>query len=420
MKAKKAISHRGITVYIRKVDAVKNGVTYSGWEILDYSGGKRRRHQRTTLDEAKTKAREVCECLASNKREVLEWSDEQRFSIQRALKLVEPTGTTIDRAATIFAESTKIIPAEEIVAACRAWNDERPNRRLTPKTIDEAVPEFLERRADKVSDRRYRTDRCYLGIFQKRFAGRLLHEITKLEIKDWAATKGWKPKTKNDAIGLVRMFYADALERNYGVENPAMIKRESVGHTDIEIFTPGQVRRIMEAIEDRLKPIFAILFFSGLRKEEASRLTVAQVRDGLKSGAIFVNGSIAKTNRNRSVTVSDNLKAWLTQYLPLDGTLLPIDWQCIDRIDQLGQYAQRMSGVRWVYNGPRHSFGTYHLRLRGDTAETVRQMGNSLVQLDQHYSSRADSVTREIAQEYFAILPTPCGDVVRMETVKAA
>jgi integrase len=420
MAEKYQVHHRAVSVYIRRVTAAKNGVRYSGWEIRDYSTRKLVRHQRATLAEAKAKAKEVCECLATGKREVLEWDDQQRFSIRQALRHLEPSKTTIDRACAIFAEAAKIIPAEEIVAACRAWHDKRPNRRLVPKRVSEAVPEFLNRRVDKVSERRYRTDRSYLGMFQKAFAGRWLHEVTTLEIKDWAEAKGWKPKTKNDAIGLVRSLYGDAIDRGYAVENPAKIKREPLGDTDVGIFTPGQAQRILNAVEDRLKPFFALLFFSGLRKEEASRLNVAQVREGLRSGSIYLNSSIAKTNRNRAIALPDNLKAWLTRYLPVDGPLLPKHWQTMERLDELGSYAERKSGVKWVYNGPRHSFGTYHLRLYGDPAETVKQMGNSLVQLDGHYSSRAESVTREAAQEHFAIMPSLSAEVVPLPAVHAA
>lgn len=420
MAEKYQVHHRGFIVNIRRVTTAKNGITYSGWEIRDYSTNRLVRHHRATLQLAKAKAKEVCECLATGKREVLEWDEHQRFSIRQALRILEPTKTTIDRACAIFAEAAKIIPPEEIVVACRAWHDKRPNRRLVPKRVGEAVPAFLNRRSEQVSQRRYRTDRSYLGMFQKQFTNRWMHEVSTLEVKDWANSKGWSPKTKNDAIGLVRLLYSDAIERGYAVENPAKIKREPLGDTDVGIFTPGQVQRILSAVEDRLKPFFAVLFFSGLRKEEASRLDVAQVREGLRSGSIYLNSSIAKTNRNRAIALPDNLKAWLTRYLPVDGPLLPECWQIMERLDELGSYAERKSGVEWVYNGPRHSFGTYHLRLFGDPAETVKQMGNSLVQLDGHYSSRAESVTREAAQEYFAIMPSLSAGVVPLPAVHAA
>jgi uncharacterized membrane-anchored protein YhcB (DUF1043 family) len=49
------------------------------------------------------------------------------------------------------------------------------------------------------------------------------------------------------------------------------------------------------------------------------------------------------------------------------------------------------------------------LRLSGDPAEVVKQMGNSLAQLDKHYASRSDAVTQESAAAYFAIMPESAG-----------
>ena len=346
MAKKYQVHYRGVSVSIRKLAAVKNGIKYTAYEILDYSIGIRVRHQRSTLVEAKAKAKEVCECLASGKREVLEWDERLRADIRHALKLLEGTEASIDRACAVFADAVKLVPADEIVAACRAWRDNRPNKRLVPKKVDEAVPEYLARRKGNVSARRYRTDCSYLGGFQKGFGSRLLHEISKLEIKDWAEAKGWASKTKNDAIGLVRLLYADAMERSHALENPAKIKREKLGSGDVGIFTPGQVQRILNAVEDRLKPFFALTFFSGLRKEEASRLTVAQVREGLKSGSIYLTASMTKTNRNRCVPLSQNLRVWLARYLPPDGSLLPVVWSSMQRLDQLPAYAERKSGVK--------------------------------------------------------------------------
>ncbi len=421
MAEKHQVHHRGYTVNIRRVTAVKNGSRIADGRFViirlanlyGTSGPRWRKPKPRQGRSASVWPK------ASARYEY--WDEQQRFSIRQALRLLEPTQTTIDRACAIFAEAAKIIPAEEIVAACRAWHDKRPNRRLVPKRVSEAVPEFLKRRVEKVSARRYRTDDSDLGMFQRQFANRLLHEVSTLEIKDWADAKRWMPKTKNDALGLVRLMYADAIDRGYAVENPAKsIKRESVGTSDVGIFTPGQVQRILNAVEDRMKPFFSLIFFSGVRKEECSRLSTAQVHEGLKSGAVFLPALIAKTNRSRSIPIRDNLKAWLTRYLPLDGPVLPTEWQCMERLDELGAYAARRAGLDWVYNGPRHSFATYALRLTGDPGQVVKEMGNSLAQLDRHYYSRADSVTSEAAKQYFAIMPSVSAEVVPLSTARAA
>jgi len=364
-------------------------------------------------------AKQICELMASGQKDMLNLSPFE--SEIRAAFASLPPGVRLGRAVDLVRDCCQILEPEEIVAACRYWRDNQPNRRIMHKKVNQAVAEFLERREKKVSERRYRADDSYLGAFESRFGSRFLHEISKIEIRDWADGKGWGAKTKNDALGLVRQLYNDAIERNYTVDNPARIKREPVGGGDVEVFMPEQVQRILNSVEDRLKAFFAILFFSGLRKEEASRLSVAQVRQGLESGEIFLPGSFAKTKRSRSVSVCDNLRVWLVRYLPADGPLLPAERRSMERLDELPGYAARKSGVPWIRNGPRHSFGTYFLRLTGDPAETAKQMGNSLTQLDRHYNSRAKGVTPETAKRYFAILPpTEADNLIPMPKQEAA
>jgi len=266
MANKFEIKYRGLSLWVRELTAVKSGVEYTSYEIRDYSNGKLVRHHRSTLAEARAKAQEVLECRASGKLEILGWNVELRNDIQLALRALKPSRIRIDRACSLIADAAKLVPEDEILAACRAWKDSRPNKKLTPQRVAKVVLEFLSRREEKVSERRYRADECYVGAFKTQFGTRNLHEISTVEIKDWADAKGWGAKTKNDALGLVRQLYCDAIERNYAVENPAKIKREPVGGGDVEIFTPDQVHRILWSVEDHLKPFFALNFFPGCEK----------------------------------------------------------------------------------------------------------------------------------------------------------
>ncbi len=83
------------------------------------------------------------------------------------------------------------------------------------------MEDFLDRRESKVSARCLRSDETYLKRFCDTFGVRLLHEITTLEVKDWLESRGWKPKTQQNGMGIVRMFVADAVQRGYAAENCA-------------------------------------------------------------------------------------------------------------------------------------------------------------------------------------------------------
>ncbi len=51
------VPHKGVTVKIRELTTLKNKTRYTEYQIVDYSSGKRVRHSRATLEEAKTKAK---------------------------------------------------------------------------------------------------------------------------------------------------------------------------------------------------------------------------------------------------------------------------------------------------------------------------------------------------------------------------
>ena len=409
------VPHKGVTVKIRELTTLKNKTRYTEYQIVDYSTGKRVRHSRATLEEAKTKAKEIAEVLVSGRREVLEWDERQRASIRQALEALKPTPTRLDRAAAIFADAVKLVEADEILAACRHWRDHGPGKRFTPRNTKEAVAEFLERQRHRISPRRYRTNRSYLGSFTKKFCDRLLHEIEATEIKDWASGNSWCVKTKNDALGVVSLLYRDAIERKFAQVNPANFKRDKLRSADVEIYTPQKAKTMLATIEDELKPFLATMLFSGLRKEEASRLTGADVDAALQSGVFFLNGGKTKTGRSRSVTVTENLRAWLEAYHRPGTALLPVRWQAMAALDDLHKHIVRKSKVPWVRNGCRHSYGTFHVRQFNDLALTVSEMGNSLTQLSRHYVSRAKAVTKEMAQEYFAIKPSGSAEVIKLK-----
>jgi hypothetical protein len=71
-------------------------------------------------------------------------------------------------------------------------------------------------------------------------------------------------------------------------------------------------------------------------------------------------------------------------------------------------------------NAPRHSFGTYQIRLTGDPAGVADEMGTSMLKIESHYRNRSQGVTIEQAKEYFSILPGGTGEIVPLPVPDAA
>jgi hypothetical protein len=412
------VPHKGVTVGIKKIRTLKGGTHYTEYQITHYLTGKRARPTRANLEEAKGKAREIAEAMVAGKREVLDWDEPQRLGIRKALEALKPTGTRIDRAANLIADALKLLPEDEILAACRYWRDNGPGNNLKPKLVKPAIYEYCIRREGSIiSVRRRRTNRSYLRSFEKAFGDRLLHEITSLEISDWSSGKRWSPITRNDVLGTISLFFKDCVLRSYALKNSASseaIKRQKVRSSNVGIFMPEQARKLLNSIDECLRPFFALWSFSGLRKEEAARISWDQVDAGLQSGSIYLRADQAKPGEARSLPLTASLRAWLMAYRKPTGTVLPEKWQGMSQMDDLANTMSRQAKLEWVKNGPRHSFGTFHLKLHGDPALTVRVMGTSLNKFQRHYGNRSETVTKAVAAEWFNIFPDATADVIPM------
>jgi integrase len=188
--------------------------------------------------------------------------------------------------------------------------------------------------------------------------------------------------------------------------NPAAeVPRERERATDIDIFTPAETRKLLNSIKDELKPFAALWCFTGLRKEEISRLDWTEIDAALATGSVYLPASKAKTGRARSVPLGDAAKSWLIAFRKPDGPVLPARYAAQRALDRVPPLMARRAGITWKVNAPRHSFASYLLATGTPSREVASQMGSSLQQLDRHYNSRSLTITRATAQEYFDIRP---------------
>jgi integrase len=221
-------------------------------------------------------------------------------------------------------------------------------------------------------------------------------------------------KSRRDFLSAVGLLFKDAATRGIVPQNfnPARtVKRGQVKGSEIEVFTPGQLQLLLNSVDDSLKPFLAIWALSGIRKEEVSRLSWPQLDQALESGSIYLPASLTKTGEPRSVPVCVALKQWLMKYRQASGPVLPVQWRSSDAVKQLrllddmARHLARKAKLKWIRNGLRHSFCTFHLKLHGDPLLTARIAGNSLAKLQRHYVSRADSVTKVLAEAWFDVMP---------------
>ncbi len=414
------VAHKGITIKISEGTTKVGAVRYTTWTVRDYGSGKLVRLKRSSLEAAKTTAREIAEAMVNREGDTIPLSGLKR-EVQTALRLLEPNGAALDDAARVYVECIKLVPPDEIVEACRFWRDNKPNGKFTPKGVRAGADQFLAEKRFK--PKRHKTNASYLNILCTEFGTRDMHEVLSGDLETFVNSKDCQPKTYNDFLGLISLFYKWAIKRGYASVNPASaeaIERKDREGGDIGIFTPEELRKMLASVDDELKPFLALWSFTGLRQAEIARLTWEELGPALTSGTLFFPKSKSKNRlRDRLIPIRPALRLWLMKYRQASGPVLPENWQGDERMSELARTIARQTKVVWQTNGPRHSFATNMLALEKDAPALVREMDNSLRQLESHYWARSESITKQQAEDWFNVLPDVVPNVVNLDVAQS-
>jgi integrase len=173
------------------------------------------------------------------------------------------------------------------------------------------------------------------------------------------------------------------------------------------ILTPTQAEKLLRAALDHpdldLLGAVTLALFCGLRTEEIKRLDWKSVRLADTPPVITIGAKIAKKRRIRHVEIAPAGLPWLA--------LVPDRTGPVTRSAHANDYQQRFRKLvtlagfdRWETNAMRHSFGSYHYALHGDSLATARLLGHKASDqvLFDHYRALA---TKDTATAYFSIQP---------------
>ena len=138
--------------------------------------------------------------------------------------------------------------------------------------------------------------------------------------------------------------------------------------------------------------------FCGLRTEEIKRLDWSCIQ--LDRRLLTVSASIAKKRRIRTINIPGNAVSILRHIHHHNGPIAPNRYS--SEFQKKFLKLTRLAGLEWKTNSMRHSFGSYHYALYGDSVATSRELGHKSGDdiLFSHYRAL---VSREDAKEYFSI-----------------
>lgn len=336
--------------------------------------------------------------LLNEGRKHADFSDDERKAVIRARELAESfaesgvKGFTLDSALSFYAAHL--------------------NARRRSATVLAGYDEFVETRTkERVSAVHLKDFKYRLEPFAKKYAKRLIVEMSTKDVDAWLFSLKCAPQTRANHRRLLHNFFSYAKGRGYCDENPvsraAKVKlvRKAPG-----ILAPAAAAALLASCSAEIVPAVAIGLFAGLRTAEIARLDWQEI--DMKRGFIEITAENAKSSQRRLVTITPNLRAWLLPCAKLSGPVRLSEERHKIRFET----ARTDAGISdWPNNAARHSFASYHLALHQDAAKTALQLGHAnTAVLFQHYRELARP---EDGEAYFKITPdtvTP-GNVISME-----
>jgi integrase len=202
--------------------------------------------------------------------------------------------------------------------------------------------------------------------------------------------------------------YFKFCQRQYRIErNPCAevyLDAAEVDQSEVEAYTVEEVRRIMDAAAAhpnaaRVLPPLAIGLFCGLRPAEVLGLDWSAVSLGQRQ--IRVTPATAKRRRQRFVEIPPNLARWLAPFSRESG---PVQSSAISFRRDRREVLEAAGVSRWLHDGLRHSYGTYHLAAFEDAAKTAMQMGHR-DNADLVFTHYRKLVSKDEALKFWQIAP---------------
>ncbi len=170
----------------------------------------------------------------------------------------------------------------------------------------------------------------------------------------------------------------------------------------VDIWTPKEMRALLDGCPTEFLPWLVIAGFSGLRSQEIAaagdtkpRLRWEWIKR--KEGHIDLPAECSKVKKRRLVPITPTLEKWLAKINPPKSGVvcvrLPAECVC-------GQLGKLVGG--WRKNALRHSYGSYRAAENKDLPALAIEMGTSVVMIEKHYR---EAVTESEAAKYWGLLP---------------
>lgn len=397
-----------VTVKIyRRNRVTTNGGKRTVWEVANYIGRRRQLHGFNSFARAKAEGERLARLLSTGQSTAASMRNVDAAEYGNAMAILRNANleTSLQTIADRYVEAVKILGAENIVEAAKFYAQRNPANREV-RTVQQVADELVALKENRQSSERYIQDlRARLNAMAKKFSANV-DSLTTADIQQWLDGMDAAPRTIRNFRSAASALFKFAEARAYisKGENPVLateqIKSKSV--SPIEIYSPKEIRLLLDAAANDFKPSIAIQAFSGLRTAEVQRLDWQNIK--LERGHIEITAGNAKTASRRIVPILPNLAVWLKPYAKKAGLLFQGGNSTAFNTKQ--NETSIAAGISWKANALRHSFISYRVAAVQNVAQVALEAGNSPAMIFGHYR---ELVTADDAKAWFSIEPQPKG-----------
>ena len=400
----------------------------SSYQVETNLNGTRRRVTKPTKPEAEAYAKEMAEQAKAEGSAAIELSGKKRHEAVRALEMfpTEEIRQAAREALGVLPHPQQRVDVADALAilrgdvengelntprstplaeAARFWLRHHPEGGTAP-TIEKALAEYLGAKKHRRPATRYEL-KNKLGRFCKDFPEAKVVDITADDIDDWLTKNIGTLGAKRKHLTLLHTFFGFVRRKWDTEQNPTEKVYLDTGELDEvlpEAYSVSEVERMLMAAAAHEKtrcmvPALSIGLLAGLRPAELQELQWEDVDFGERH--IRVTPQTAKRRRQRFVEMSDNLIAWLAPYGQESGPVSPPDITFRRRRANVIEAA----GIpRWLRDGLRHTYASYHLAMYGDANKTAMEMGHR-GNADLVYQHYRKLVKKSDAERFWRIRP---------------
>jgi integrase len=389
--------HATVKIYrVKNRDALAYCVSYVG------PSGRQRKNF-ADLNLARREANNVAQHLADGDMEALKLTGQERQIYVEAERAIAGTGLPLHSVAHEFARAFNILGGANIVEAARYFK-KHVDVDLPQIKAAEAVAKLHEAKQAEGLSTVYLNDiRWLLGDFARDFQCPLA-SIQPEDLRAYLNAKRIGLVSKENRRRLLVVLFNFAKAQGWlraGEETAAdALGTYKVKQRDVEIYTPSEMARLLNAADKDFVPYLSLIAFGGVRSAELHKGLMWESLN-FDRGYIIIPAAIAKTGRKRKIVMHENLLEWLAPYRVKSGAIFKINPR--KRIAKVVKAA----GIKWKRNGLRHSFGSYRMEQTKNEGQVALEMGNSPQVVKDHYFEIVDE---RAAKAYWSIKPLPLSD----------